>query len=278
MKILDKVYSADNQAVKYIQQTMDGYICESMYVDDGRKFVICFASQLGCAVGCKMCYNSQAKFYRNLEKPEIIKQCANIVDSEKLQGKDKKILFSCMGVGEPLLNYNNVIGAMLELDALYPHNRFAMATTGIRPTLVAKIADDFVGLDNFKLTLSLHGSNDSLRRSIIPVHESLETLRGAVEKYKNISKHDYEWNYVLLSGVNDSEDNALELVKFLREGEKIKFSTFNEFEGCCLKPSENTDKFISILEEKGVECERFTPNGRDINGACGQMAVRFFEI
>ena len=112
-----------------------------------------------------------------MAKDEIIEQCINVAKELKLSSKNKKILFSCMGVGEPLLNYDNVYEAMLELNQQFPNNSYAIATTGVRTELIKKMAGDFNKLPQFKLTISLHAADDLIRRKIIPIKLSLQRLK-----------------------------------------------------------------------------------------------------
>lgn len=167
LKIIDKLQSNDKMAIKYIQSTSDNYLIETTYVNYYNKHIICFSSQIGCVVGCKICYSGIAsKFYRNLTVEEMCEECINII--EDLNLKNKPILFSCMGVGEPLLNYDNVISTFKCLYEKFPDDKYALATTGIKPNLILKLASDLKEIKNFKLTLSLHATSDDVRKMIIP--------------------------------------------------------------------------------------------------------------
>ena len=278
LKIIDKNISKDGKSIKFLQMTSDNIITETAYVDDNDRFIICYASQLGCLVACSMCYNGiHSNFERNLTQQEIVLQCSNIVEYLNLTNEYKPILFSCMGIGEALLNYENVIQAILELSKKYPKSKFALATTGIKTDLIPKIAEDLKNIDHFKLTISLHGSNDILRKQLIPIHTSVSDLKMAVRKYQEITVHKCEWNYVLLSGVNDSEKNAIELVNFLNQNDNVKLSVFNEIESCPFKASKNSEMFKQLLQENGISCKAFEPAGKDIGAACGQMATHYLK-
>lgn len=273
MKIIDIIISKDNMARKYLQKTNDGMIIETAYVDYYNKHIICYASQIGCKIGCRMCYNGINKnFYRNLTYEEIFEQCKNIIDDLKLEESNKPILFSCMGVGEPLLNYDNVVKAIKLLEVNFPNNKHALATTGVNLDLILDLKDSLKNVKNFKLTISLHGSNQNIRQELIPLYTKLESLVSIVKEFEKISKREVEWNYVLFDGINDKKENAEELVYLLGKGAKVKLNYYNKVEGCNLVMSKNYDLFIDILTSNGLYAECYQTNGGDIDGACGQMA------
>lgn len=279
MKILKKSISDDNKNMKFLQLTDDGIITETAYIEEEDRYIICYASQLGCPIGCKFCYNGIYKnFYRNLTDLEIIEECLNVVKELQLDKKQKTILFSCMGVGEPLLNYKNVVIAIKKLNELYPNSKFALATTGIKPKLISKLATDLSEIKFFKLTISLHASNERIRKQIIPIDVSLEKIKKELTKFKENSNHRYEWNYLLLDGINDDEDDAIELLNFIDKNDKIKISCLNEIKGCEYKPSKNIEKFKKVLESKGINYKIFNSSGVDIEVGCGQMITAYNNI
>lgn len=276
MRILDKNSSKDNKTIKFLQLTEDNILTETAFIEEDDRFIICFASQLGCSIGCRFCYNGIYKnYYRNLSELEIIEECKNVVKELKLEEKNKPILFSCMGVGEPLLNYNNVINAINKLNELYPGNKFALATTGIKPELISKLSDDLKDIKNFKLTISLHASNEDLRRKIIPIDVSFKKIKKEITKFKNNSNHTFEWNYVLLDNVNDNKNNIYELLEFVDKDDLVKISYFNEIEGCIFKKSHNVKQVINILKNNNVNYKTFKSSGVDIEVGCGQMVTTY---
>lgn len=276
MKILDKNSSKDNKTIKFLQLTEDNIVTETAFIEEEDRIIICFASQLGCPIGCRFCYNGIYKnYYRNLSDLEIIEECKNVVKELRLETKSKPILFSCMGVGEPLLNYNNVINAINKLNILYPNSKFALATTGIKPELISKLIIDLKDIKNFKLTISLHASNEDLRRQIIPVDVSFEKIKEEITKFKNNSNHTFEWNYVLLDNVNDNKNNIYELLEFIDKDDLVKISYFNEIEGCIFKKSHNVKQVINILKNNNINYKTFKSSGVDIEVGCGQMVTTY---
>jgi len=169
------------------------------------------------------------------------------------------------------------MSAMLALDAKYPGNKFAMSTTMPRTDLIKRLAADTRSLDSFKLMVSLHGSNDAQRKKIIPAHESMSALRDAVDYYACNTPHSYEWNYVLIAGVNDKDKHAKELAGFMAPGDFIKISAFNAIPGSSFKNSDKADRFKELLDRAGIRCETFVPDGADIGGSCGQMAAQIIN-
>lgn len=278
MKIIDKIIGDNHKNIKYLQQTKDNIITETGFVEEDSRNIICFASQLGCVVGCKFCYNGIHKnYYRNLTIEEIVKQCTNVVQDLNLNEKEKPILFSCMGIGEPLLNYDNVIEAILQLNKIYPNNKFALATTGIKPEYIAKITTDLKEIKDFKLTISLHAPNEKIREKIIPISISLSDIKKYLKDFKN-SEHTFEWNYMLLDGINDSKSDALELVKFVDNDDNIKITSYNEIDGVDLKKSKNQNIFLNILDDNKINYKIFISSGTDIEIGCGQMVTHYNQF
>lgn len=274
LAIKDKIYSKDGMAIKYIQRTTDNYVIETTYVNHYKKHIICFSSQIGCNVGCQICYSGIcSKFYRNLTAQEMYDQVINIIYDLKLD--DKPILFSCMGVGEPLLNYRNVIDAFKMLYHDFPNDKYALATTGIKPNLILQLATDLKQIKNFKLTISLHATKDSIRKKIIPNIVSINELISIGKKYEEISNHPLEWNYVLLNNINDTEKDALELINLLGKDAFVKINQYNPVELSTFRGSneERVNKFIATLGEN-IKHEYYQTNGADILGACGQMVCK----
>ena len=278
MIIINKIIGNDNKNIKYLQQTKDNIITETGFVEEDNRNIICFSSQLGCVIGCKFCYNGISNnYYRNLTKEEIVKQCINVIYDLNIQEKDKPILFSCMGVGEPLLNYDNVIKAFLELNRIYPNSKFALATTGINPEYIVKIATDLKEIEDFKLTISLHAPNDKIREKIIPISIPISRIKNYLKEFKK-SSYTFEWNYMLLEDINDSKDNALELIKFIDADDNVKITSYNEIDGANLKKSKNQNDFLNILKENNNNYKVFKSSGVDIKIGCGQMVTHYNRL
>lgn len=271
VKIRDIAYSNDTISRKYVQTTADDYRIETLYVDYKNKYIICFSTQVGCNLRCKFCYNGiRHNFKRNLTSKEICNQIENVMNEEK-PNKDKPILFSAMGIGEPLLNYDNLIKAFHILNKKYPNNKFALATTGVNLKNILNLAKDLKDINKFKLTISLHSADEEKRKYLMPISNDLISLVKTVKKYKAISGREVEWNYVLFNNINDSIEDAKKLFELLGKDEYIKINKFNNVKISELSESKNKDIFISTLESLGMQVEYYETNGVDIDGACGQM-------
>ncbi len=271
VKIRDIAYSKDTISRKYVQTTADDYRIETLYVDYKNKYIICFSTQVGCNLRCKFCYNGiRHNFKRNLTSKEICNQIENVMNEEK-PNKDKPILFSAMGIGEPLLNYDNLIKAFHILNKKYPNNKFALATTGVNLKNILNLAKDLKDINKFKLTISLHSADEEKRKYLMPISNDLISLVKTVKKYKAISGREVEWNYVLFNNINDSIEDAKKLFEILGKDEYIKINKFNNVKISELSESKNKDIFISTLENLGMQVEYYETNGVDIDGACGQM-------
>lgn len=271
MKINNILCSKDEVAKKYVQITSDNSRIETSYVNYKNKHIICFSTQIGCNLGCKFCYNGiKHNFKRNLSTKEICEQIENVIQVEH-PSNDKPILFSAMGIGEPLLNYDNLINSFRYLNEKYHNSKFALATTGIDLDNILKLAEDLKEINNFKLTISLHSADENKRRKLIPISKDLASLVETVNKYQQLSKRDVEWNYVLMKDVNDSDDDAKKLYELLGKNAYVKLNKYNKVEISELTKSDKVDSFILELKKYGMKVEYYETNGEDVDAACGQM-------
>lgn len=239
---------------------------------------ICYSSQIGCPLECSFCSSGINNFYRNLTTKEMVDQCTNIVKNLNINDTKKSVLFACMGVGEPLLNYNNVVAALQELNEKFPYTRSALSTMGIFPKLIAQLATDIGNLNDFKLTISLNASNDEIRKKIYPMHESMYILKNVANIYRKNTRHELDWSYLILDGINNSEQNARELYNFLEEGDRIKFTICNGVKGSSFTSSDcNISLFRQMLEQKGVEVVVLESKGIDITAGLGQLGINNIE-
>lgn len=280
MNIVEIISSEDKKAHKILQVTKDNYIIETGVFDDGDTCHLCISSQIGCPISCQMCYNGINKNYiRNLDKKEIITQITNIVNKYDLFNNYDKVCFSFMGVGEPLLNYENVISTIKYLNDIYEKSLFALATTLPKVSDIYKITQDFNQIRNFKLTISLHAPNDFKRKKIIPSHTSMKNLRFAMEYYKLHSIHKGEFNYVLLNNFNDSDEDFKELLEFLSVDDRLKISTYNQIENGIFERATNEryEKLHNLLNNNNIYNSKFSSVGDTIEVGCGQMAAKKLE-
>ena len=280
MKIIEKYQTDASKTFKVLQLTNDDYVIETGVFYDFDTVHLCISSQIGCPIGCKMCYNGVNKnYFRNLTKNEIIEQINNIVSDLKLDEKFNNIWISFMGVGEPLLNYDNVISTIFYLDKIHDNYCFALATTLPNSEYIVRLIKDLNNVNKFKLTLSLHTASEEKRKKLIPTHTSLNDLRKAMDLYKKYGNHKCEWNYVLLKDFNDRTDDFHELLKFLRKDDRVKISSYNEIElgSFCKSDFDRYKELHQLLDSYGIYNVKFESVGENINVGCGQMASKKLE-
>ncbi len=271
IKIEQILHSKDGKTKKYIQKTNDNSRVETSYVEFENKYMICFSTQVGCNLGCKFCYNGlKHNFKRNLSAEEMYIQIENVIRGEKISN-DKPILFSAMGIGEPLLNYENLVNVFIQLNNNYPKNKFALATTGISLKNILRLSEDLKEIESFKLTISLHSAEEKIRNNIMPIFTNLKDLVNTVEIYQEKSGRQVEWNYVLFDGINDSLRDSKKLFELLGKNAYIKINKFNNVKESNLKESKNVNIFINELKKYGMQVEYYETKGDDILGACGQL-------
>lgn len=284
LEIHGEIKSSDEEkALKAVIALDDGEKIESVLMrhkgyDGQNRNTVCVSSQVGCALGCEFCATGELGFKRNLTKWEIVNQVLFFVRFLKEQGERvSNVVF--MGMGEPFLNYENVLSAIRILNDEECLNiavrKISVSTSGIIP-----------GIENFakenlqiNLAVSLHAPNDSLRSKLMPINKKypLEEVLKAVKNYVEKISRKVMFEYVLIKGINDTESHARELIKLMDN--KLYFVNLIAYnpisaEGFEPSPLENIKKFKSILEKAGVEVSERYRFGRNIKAACGQLGQR----
>lgn len=278
LKIKDKLLEEeDKNTAKALIFLEDDQKVETVLMKHKNRNTVCISSQVGCPMGCLFCATGNLGFERNLTCEEIILQVifwARYL--KKIGGRVDNIVF--MGMGEPLLNYDEVRKAINILNDKEKFGigsrKISISTCGI-PEGIKKLMQEGKQVN---LALSLHASNDRLRSEIMPINKkhNIDKVLGAVKDYIDNTGRKVMIEYVLLSGINDAQDNARELARFLKKELKHLFfvNLINYNETGRFRPSslEQTRKFKNILENENiivVERYRF---GQNIKGACGQLA------
>ena len=262
--------TAKDGTVKALFRTHDGHPVEAvlMRYKDGRRS-ICVSSQSGCPLTCTFCATGQMRFGRNLTPWEIVDQA--------LHFRRKEAINHCvfMGMGEPLLNLDNVLAAIERLpDIGITHRRTSVSTVGWLPNLTRFIDEVEIPI---RLALSLHAPDTATRNRLMPVNEKypLEAVLAECHRYAVLRKRRVYIEYVMLSGVNDRPDQGKALAKLLgREHFKVNLIPYNptggQFDG---SSRERIDAFLAELERGGVPTTVRLTRGRDIQAACGQLAA-----
>lgn len=271
-EIEDKYTSKIDDTVKYLFRLRDGEYVESVVMKYKYGYTICVSSQVGCKMGCTFCASTLAGFKRNLTAGEIESQlhCAQ----NDLGVRISHIVM--MGIGEPLDNYNSVVSFINNVNSEYGLNismrNITISTCGIVPRIY-----DLMDLDlQLTLTISLHAPNDEIRSKTMPINKkySIDELLKACEQYAERTGRRVSFEYTLISGVNDSEENALELVKRLKGTLcHINLIPVNDVKERNNVRSSQQDiiKFQNILKSNAINATIRRTLGADINASCGQL-------
>ncbi|MBS1512730.1 MAG: 23S rRNA (adenine(2503)-C(2))-methyltransferase RlmN [Bacteroidetes bacterium] len=259
-------------------KTFDGHFIEGVLIPTENRNTACVSSQIGCSLTCSFCATGKMERKRNLNFDEIYDQVAQLnAQSEKVYNKKlSNVVF--MGMGEPLLNYSNVLQAIDKITsndglAMSP-KRITVSTAGVAK-MIKKLGDDKV---RFNLALSLHAANDAKRDSIMPINESnnIEVLVEALNYFYEQTKNDITLEYILLKDVNDTLQDAADLVKIYRKipTHLVNVIEYNPIAGASfIKPDEDTtQQFTDYLVHHKVNVRVRRSRGKDIDAACGQLA------
>ena len=277
----DVVYDATSSdgTRKWLLQLDDGNRIESVYIPEDDRGTLCVSSQVGCALDCSFCSTGRRGFNRNLSTAEIISQvwlATGLIDEEKKPGR-KVTNVVLMGMGEPLLNFDNVVRAVRIMmdDFAYglSKRRVTVSTAGVVPAI-----DRLGDILDMRLAVSLHASDDELRNSLVPLNNKypLRELMAACRRFidKQSARSRITFEYVLLDGVNDSDQHAQQLIKRVKGIPTLmNLIPFNPFEGSGYKtsPVKRVERFNNILAEAGITTVVRRTRGGDIDAACGQL-------
>ena len=265
---------------KWLMKLEDGNCIETVFIPEEDRGTLCVSSQVGCMLNCTFCSTARQGFNRNLTVGEIIGQlwvAANALDQH---GRERVITnVVMMGMGEPLLNYDNVVSAMKLMldDHAYglSRRRVTLSTAGVVPA-IDRLAEDLP----VSLAVSLHAPNDELRNKLVPINRKypIDELLAACRRYVgDDSRRRITFEYVMLQDVNDTEQHARELARLLADvPAKVNLIPFNPFPQSQYTRSsrEVIDRFRDILMNKGIVTVTRKTRGDDIDAACGQLAGR----
>lgn len=255
----------------------DGYLVEGVLIPSKNRITACISSQVGCSMTCKFCATGQLKRERNLNAAEIYDQVVEIIKQAKEQHDKALSNIVYMGMGEPLLNYNEVIRSIEKIcspDGLgISPKRITVSTVGIAK-MIKKLGDDEV---RFNLALSLHAANDEKRSSIMPINDqnSLETLADALIYFHEKTGTRVTFEYIIFKDFNDTLVDAKELANFCKNVPcKVNIIEYNPIDNCNLKQadSKKVNDFVKFLETKNIITNIRRSRGKDIDAACGQLA------
>ena len=275
LKIAESQISID-RTIKNAFKLADGNIVEGVLIPTTSRMTACISSQVGCSLTCKFCATGKLDRLRNLEPYEIYDQVKLIKEQseEKYQIPLSNIVM--MGMGEPLLNYKNVLKGIELISSpnglgMSPQ-RITLSTAGIAK-MISKLGDDKV---KFNLALSLHAANDSKRNQIMPINEqnSLESLKEALKYFYDKTGTRITLEYIVFKDFNDSVQDAAELANFAYTvPSKINLIEYNPIDDALFKKTtpERLKAFVDKLEERKVIVNIRKSRGKDIDAACGQL-------
>jgi len=275
---------SDDGTRKYLVRIAGGHEVEVVYIPETDRGTLCISSQVGCTLTCSFCHTGTQKLVRNLTAAEIVGQVMLARDDLgewPVPGapKDETRLLSnvvLMGMGEPLYNFENVRDAMkIAMDPegiSLSRRRITLSTSGVVPE-IARTAQEI----GCQLAISFHATTDDVRDRLVPINKRwpLADLLDSLRAYPKVSNSErITFEYVMLDGVNDSDEDAHRLIKLI-DGipAKINLIPFNEWPGAPYKRSSNNRirKFADIIYKAGYASPIRTPRGEDIMAACGQL-------
>ena len=275
---IETVQTSEDGTIKSRFKTSDNHMIEGVLIPTELRKTACVSSQIGCSLSCKFCATGYMDRKRNLNYDEIYDQVVMInQQSEKTYNKKlSNIVF--MGMGEPLLNYKNVLKSIERISAddglgMSP-KRITVSTAGVA-SQIKHLGDDKV---KFKLALSLHAANDKKRNEIMPINESnnIGVLIEALNYFYKQTGNEITFEYILFQNFNDSQKDAEELIKIYRQvpADLVNIIEYNPIDAFKFqKPNEDVvDEFMNILEKNRVNARLRRSRGKDIDAACGQLA------
>ncbi len=280
---LVRVLGARDTTQKFLFRLGDGKLIESVLIPaslalyGGRsdRRTICVSTQVGCAYGCKFCASGLEGFSRNLSANEIVDQ---LIAVERTTGeKIDNVVF--MGMGEPLANLANVLRAIRIINAEWGlgigARHITISTSGLAPQ-IRKLAEEPLQI---RLAVSLHGATNEVRNQIMPINRryNIETLLSACDYYKAHKKQPLTFEYILIAGVNDSDEQARLLSRHAhRLAAKVNLIPYNTVSGLpWARPSKHRqEEFLAILRGAGIPATLRREKGHDIDAACGQLRLQ----
>jgi|TARA_B110000211_G_C14077975_1_gene553082 23S rRNA (adenine2503-C2)-methyltransferase len=271
-----ETHNSSDGTKKFLVKLSDGNKVECVYIPEKKRGTICISSQVGCSLTCTFCRSGTQRLVKNLKPSEIISQVMLVKDILR-DWSDKRIISNIvfMGQGEPLVNISNLktaIQILKDKNGLnYGNKKITVSTSGIANKI--KEAADEIGT---YLALSLHAPNDELREKIMPINRKfkINELVKQLKYYTSVVKEPIFLEYVMLKGINDTEECAKQLVKLMSKfPSKVNLIEFNSWPGVKFQPTERQEieKFSKFIKDKGYMSFIRRSRGDDVLAACGQL-------
>ena len=274
---VDEMQRSKDGTIKNAIRLHDGLMVESVLIPTESRTTACVSSQVGCSLDCKFCATSRLKRMRNLNPDEIYDQVSAINQESLLYHNRKLTNVVFMGMGEPLMNYNNVIKSIEKITSpeglgMSP-KRITLSTSGV-PKMIKKMADDEV---KFNLAVSLHSAIDEIRTQIMPFNETfpLDDLRESLEYWYEKTERMITYEYIVWDGINDTRKDIDALVKFCNYVPcKVNLIEYNPIDDGEFQQANSRaiGDYVSVLEMNDIVVNVRRSRGKDIDAACGQLA------
>ena len=274
---VQNLQKSNDRTIKNAFQLHDGFVVEGVLIPTDTRMTACVSSQVGCSLTCKFCATGKLDRVRNLHFDEIYDQVA-IIREQSMENYSMQLSnIVYMGMGEPLLNYANVLKSIERITAPdglnMSHNRITVSTAGVAK-MIKKLGDDGV---KFNLALSLHAANDKKRSQIMPINDSnsLEVLEEALKYFYDKTGTRITLEYIVFKDFNDSLQDAKELAVFARKvPTKINLIEYNSIGDSMFNNTseEKLNAFFQHLAKEGLIVNLRRSRGKDIDAACGQLA------
>ena len=274
---VDSMQRSKDGTIKNGIRLHDGFIVESVLIPTEKRTTACVSSQVGCSLDCRFCATSRLKRMRNLNPDEIYDQVVAIDKQSKLYHNRKLSNIVFMGMGEPLMNYNNVIKSIDKITSPeglgMSSKRITVSTSGV-PKIIKKMADDEV---KFNLAVSLHSAIDSVRTSIMPFNETfpLKELGDSLVYWFEKTQRVVTYEYIVWGGINDKKEDIKALINFCKLIPcKVNLIEYNPIDDGEFQQANSRviDNYISNLEMHDIVVNVRRSRGKDIDAACGQLA------
>ena len=274
---VDEMQRSNDGTIKNAVRLHDGMTVESVLIPTGTRITACISSQVGCSLDCHFCATARLKRMRNLNPDEIYDQVVAIKEEGELYFGRPLTNIVYMGMGEPLLNYQNVMESIRKITSpeglgMSP-KRITLSTVGI-PKMIMRMADEDM---KFNLAVSLHSAIDETRSKVMPINEKsdLNELAESLNYWYQKTNRKITFEYVVWKGINDDERHAHALAKYCgRVASKVNLIEYNPIDDGMFQQAdpEKIDMYEKILGDKGIIVNVRRSRGKDIDAACGQLA------
>ena len=274
---VDQMQRSSDGTIKNAVKLHDNLTVESVLIPTASRTTACVSSQVGCSLNCKFCATARLKRMRNLNPDEIFDQVVAIDQQSRLYHNRPLSNIVFMGMGEPLMNYKNVVKSIEKITdpeglGMSP-KRITVSTSGV-PKIIKKMADDEV---KFNLAVSLHSALDDVRTDIMPFNEQmpLQELKEALQYWYVKTKKRITYEYVVWRGINDQDKDIEALIDFcLAVPSKVNLIEYNPIDDGQFQQADPLaiDRYVAKLEDRGITVTVRRSRGKDIDAACGQLA------